>query len=39
MVSFGSTVKVVEIILIGVGSRLDLFFGLVCHDGGVEDVV
>jgi len=35
----GSTVEVVEIILVGVGSGLDLLFGLVGHDGGVADVL
>ena len=35
----GSTVEVVEIILVGVGSGLDLLFGLVGHDDGVGDVV
>lgn len=31
------TVKVVEIILIGIGSGLDLLFGLVAHDCGGGD--
>lgn len=30
-----STVKVVEIILVGIGSGFDLLFGLVGHGGGV----
>ena len=34
-----STVKVVEIILVGIGSGLDLLFRLVGHGGGIADVV
>ena len=39
MVFRDSTVKVVEIILVGIGSGFDLLFRLVGHGGGVEDVV
>ena len=34
-----STVKVVEIILVGIGSGFDLLFRLVGHGGGIGDAV
>jgi len=39
MVFRDSTVKVVEIILVGIGSGFDLLFGLVSHGGGIGGVV
>ena len=39
MVFSDSTVKVVEIILVGIGSGFDLLFGLVGHGGGIGDAV
>ena len=39
MVVCDSTVKVVEIILVGIGSGFDLLFGLVGHGGGIGGVL